>query len=267
MDLRYAIRMLARTPGFTLMAVATLALAIGINTVVFSVYAAVAFHKLGVMDPGSVERLQRSAGTNPTGEFSWAEYGRLAGSAKSYEAVVATSGAETLLAEVRSGESVAREIVHARFVSGNYFSALGVKPAMGRALAGDDRGAVVVSYDFWQRQAGGNQASVGGVIRIQGTALTIVGVAPKSFEGTGQPAEIPDMWVPASIQAALLPGTDWLHDDKALEWQVLARRRAGVNRQSAAAELAVLGGIMACRRGQAGSPEFAAGHVFPDGQR
>ncbi len=83
MDFRYALRGLARTPGFAMMAIATLALGIGINTVVFTVYGSVAFHRLGVRAPGEIERLQWTRGSYPDDRFSWEEYGRFSGGGRS----------------------------------------------------------------------------------------------------------------------------------------------------------------------------------------
>ena len=240
MDFRYALRALTRTPGFTLMAIATLALGIGINTVVFTVYGSVAFHRLGVRAPGEIERLQWTRGSNPDDRSSWEDYGRFGGGERSFAAVIATSDAQTVLCDLYGGSSN-REPVRARFVSANYFEALGVTARIGRAINPSDRRAAVISDGFWKRRLHSDPDVYGRTILAGDASLTILGVAPPSFEGTGQPATVPDLWITASDQPSVLPGVDWIHDVAAREWQLLGRRRSGVTHQQAQADLAVTG--------------------------
>jgi predicted permease len=245
MDFRYALRALRRTPGFALMAIATLALGIGINTVVFTVYDSVAFHRLGVRAPGEIERLEWSRGSYPDDRFSWEEYRRVAAAGRSFAAAAATSDDEIVLCGLDGG-SANRVAVHARFVSGNYFEALGVTAQIGRAVNPSDRAAAVISDRFWKSRLHSDPDVYGrtilaGPIQNEHASLTIVGVAPPSFEGTGQPAQIPDLWITASDQPSVLPGVDWIHDPSAREWQVLGRRAPGVTHRQTQADLAVSG--------------------------
>ncbi len=240
MGLRYILRKLSSTPGFTLMAVATLALGIGINTVVFTLYSSVAFRQLPVRAPGEMVRLRWRSGGGPSDQFSWSEYQRLATTAHSFGAVIATSAPQTIFCKLPDAVAGSAEVVRVRLVSGNYFDALGITPQVGRRFGADDRAVAWVSHDFWERKLHADPEIYGKTLSVQGVALAIVGVAPEKFVGTGVPPQAPDVWMPASGQALIAPGVDWMHDDGAREWQVLARRRAGVIRGQYAAELAVL---------------------------
>jgi len=240
MDLRYALRTLARTPGFAVMAVATLALGIGITTVVFTIYGSVAFRRLPVSAPKEMVRLQwRSAGF-PSDLFSWTEYERLATITHSFAAVIATSTPQTIVCMLPDSIPDSAEVVRVRLVSANYFDALGVTPQIGRRFGSGDRAVAMVSHDFWTRRLRADPEIFGKTLRVQGVALQIVGVTPDKFAGTGVPPQAPDLWIPATAQALVMPGVDWIHDDGAREWQVLARRRPGVTSGQDSAELAVL---------------------------
>src|SRR5947209_14013437 len=99
MDFRYAVRMLAGTPGFTALAIATLALGIGINTVVFTIYDGVAFRQLPVRSPENILRLQWRSNGSTSDQFSWHEYNRLAAASNSFESLVATSSPQTVVCQ------------------------------------------------------------------------------------------------------------------------------------------------------------------------
>src|SRR5438309_7878216 len=116
MNFRYALRMLARTPGFTCMAVATLALGIGINTVVFSLYNAVALKPLAVRDPASVMRLQWRTDAAPSDQFSWPDYQRMTEQSHAFAAVSASSFPQTVVCQIPENGNVT-ENAEARFVS------------------------------------------------------------------------------------------------------------------------------------------------------
>jgi len=240
MDFRYALRTLARTPGFTAVAVATLALGIGINTVVFTMYGSVAFRQLPVRAPAEMVRLQWRSGGFPSDQFSWSEFGRLASITRSFGPVVATSTPQTIVCQLPGSTPGSAEVVRVRLVSANYFDALGITPAIGRAFGSGDRAVAIVSHDFWVKKLRADPGIYGKTLRVQGAALAIVGVAPDKFVGTGVPPQAPDLWMPASAQALAMPGVDWTRDEGAREWQVLARRRPGVTARQYSAEFAVL---------------------------
>jgi hypothetical protein len=145
MDLRYALRTLASTPGFTAMAVATLALGIGINTVVFTTYGSVAFRQLPVRAPEEMVRLRWGSGGFPSDQFSWSEYERLATITRSLGSVIATSTPQTIVCQLPDSIVSSSEVVRVRLVSANYFDALGITPAIGRPFSSGDRAVAMLS--------------------------------------------------------------------------------------------------------------------------
>jgi putative ABC transport system permease protein len=250
MDLRYALRTLARTPAFTAIATATLALGIGIYTVAFTIYGSVAFRQLPVHAPEEMVRFQWRGGGFPSDQFAWNEYQHLATSAHSFQAAIATSTPQAIVCTLPGSISGSSEVLRMRLVSPNYFQALGIKPPIGRQFGPGDRAVAIVSHDFWTRKLRADPEIFGKPLRVQGAEFSIVGVAPESFAGTGSPPETPDLWIPASAQPLVMPGVDWTHDDGAREWQVLARRRPGLTSQEYSAELAVLSSAWPLEKGK-----------------
>jgi predicted permease len=236
MDWRYAVRVLGRAPAFTAVAVLTLALGIGINTVVFTLYDAVAFKPIAARAPRELVRVGGSQNGRDLDPFTWTQYLEMQVRLGSMAGVIATSGPQAL-----AGAAQDAAPIHARFVSPNYFEVLGVAPVRGRGFLPQDNAVALVSYDFWQRRLGGDPAAVSRVLRAGSANLRIVGVAPASFAGTGMPAQIPDLWVPAAAQPEVLGAAAWLDDPGAHEFQVLGRLRFAVPASQAAAELAVMG--------------------------
>jgi predicted permease len=241
MDVRYAFRMLARTPGFTLMAVLTLALGIGLNTVVFTVYESVALKPLAVRSPGEIVRITRPSERPNIESFTYQEYEQLRDQARSFASIVVTSTTQSLTCLPPGATPDEGQVVTARLVSANYFEGLGVNATIGRTFGANEQAVAVVSHSFWKRRLQEDPAVVGKGLIVQGAPFTIVGVAPESFAGTGLPPRSPDLWVPVSMQTSVLPGVNWLHDNTAREFQILARRKAGVSVEQAASELDVLG--------------------------
>jgi predicted permease len=241
MDIRYAFRMLAKTPGFTLMAVLTLALGIGLNTVVFTVYESVALKPLAVRSPGEIVRITRPSERPNSELFTYSEYEELRDHARSFASAVATSTPQNLTCLLPGATPGEGQVVPARLVSANYFGGLGVNAAIGRTFGVNELAVAVVSHSFWKKRLQEDPAVVGKGLTVQGTPFIIVGVAPESFAGTGLPPQSPDLWIPISMQTTVLPGVDWLHDNTAREFQILARRRVGVSVEQAASELDVLG--------------------------
>ena len=202
MELRYAFRTLAKTPGFALVAILTLALGIALNTVVFTFYESVVWKPLPVRAPGEIVRVYGQQNGAPIDQFPYSEYRQLQDANRSFSSMVATSEPQSVLCVLPGGRSEDAEVVHIRLVSGNYFPALGVNPPLGRALQEDQPG-VVVSHAFWEDRLLGDRSILGRTMTIQGAAFTIVGVAPESFAGTGLPPQAPDVWVPLSAQPAV----------------------------------------------------------------
>ncbi|HEX8209906.1 MAG TPA: ABC transporter permease [Longimicrobium sp.] len=241
-DLRFAIRSLSRAPAFALAAVATLALGIGANTAVFSLTNAVFLRPLPAERPQELVRLlanERGApgASNP---LSYPDYLDVAALRGVFAGVAASGRAEV---ERASGAPTRGQLV-----SGNYFTVLGVRPAVGRALLPSDdvagaKPVAVVSHDLWTRELGGGGDVVGSELRLNGQAFTVVGVAPASFRGTD--VEIaPDVWVPLAQQPLLrgaAAGAPSLLAQRGSHWLFpIARLAPGVTRDQASSALRVL---------------------------
>jgi len=238
-DIRFGLRMLRKSPGFTLVAVLSLALGIGANTAIFSFIDAVLLRMLPVREPNSlviVDALTRQ-GTHDL--FSHTDYKWLDKHNDIFAGLLASSIQEFLLDLGGHKEKIPGE-----FVSGNYFSVLGVQPILGRAISPDDDTApgrhpvVVISYAYWQRAFGGNPEVLGQKVRFSDNVLQVVGVAPNGFAGESIGA-YPDFWVPLSM-APVLRGNSFLHTRNVSWLRVLGRFRPGMTIRNGRASLSVL---------------------------
>ena len=250
-DLRHAFRTFGRNPGFVLVAVATLAAGIGVNTTLFTAYDAVALKPLPMADPGRVVRLERWFTHGWLGDmqygFSWPEYLYCREHQDAFSDMVATSWPVRALAQLPGDQPGTQlKALQGQMVSGNYFTSFGVKAGLGRTFGPDEDRAsggaplVVLSYSFWRRAFHGDPLTVGAVMRINGTAYSIVGVAPEEFTGTGLLPQVPDFWVPVSMQPQLIAGQDWLHQPADYRFQILGRVRPEIGLKRAEAETATL---------------------------
>jgi macrolide transport system ATP-binding/permease protein len=250
-DLRHARRTLARSPGFTIVAVITLALGIGANTTLFTAYDAVALKPLPIADPARVVRLERWFAHGWLGDmqygFSWPEYLYCREHQDVFSDLVATSWPVRVLARLPGSNQATQPMaLQGQMVSGNYFRSFGVEARLGRTFGPEeDRAAgadpvIVLSYAFWKRAFHGDRQIVGSLARINGTEFSILGVAPEEFTGTALLPQVPDFWTPASMQAQVVPGQDWLHQPTDYRFQVLGRLRNEVGARRAEAETAAL---------------------------
>ena len=182
-DLRYAVRMLEKNPGFTAVALLTLAMAIGANAVVFSVLNALILHPLDLPDAESLYAIQRA--NEASCYQSYADYRDLRDRNHSLDALAAYNADE---AGLDSGDNTTR--VWLLEVSGNYFDVLGLKPYLGRLLhPSDEQGLnsapyVVLSYAYWHTRFHDDRGIVGRVVQLNKHPFTVVGVAPPAFHGT-----------------------------------------------------------------------------------
>jgi predicted permease len=249
-DLRYGLRMLRKNPGFTAVAVLTLALGIGANTAIFTFIDAIMLHAIPVHDAAHLFVFGWTAHAQP-GYHGYSSHGGCfasnSGSAASgcsfstpafdqfrsltnvFSSVVAFTGPAQL--EV-SGNGTA-SLASGELVSGEYFQALGVTPALGRTLVpADDTPssdpAVVLNYGYWQSAFGANASAIGRTIRLDGIPFTIVGVAKMQFTGTA-PGRTQDMWFPLSIAPRLK--IDWVRpSDPFVAWlEVAGRAKPGIS--------------------------------------
>jgi len=249
-DLRYSIRALAKSPGFTLVAVLSLALGIGANTAIFSLMDVVMLRSLPVDEPGQLVlfgsgRAGGSTDSLPNESwtlFSYPFYRSFSQINEVFSSVTAIKSIEFATHGTLAGGG--REMLHASLVSGTYFSLLGVIPDRGRMLTeADDQtpgsGTVaVVSYAWWQRH-GNDPAAVGKTVAIEGTDYTIVGVAPKGFVGV-MVGESPDFWIPLSMEKEISPGWNGLENKWFQSLYLVARLKPGVTAAQASANTNLL---------------------------
>jgi predicted permease len=235
-DLRYILRQLRRAPGFAFVTVLTVALGIGINTTAFTLYDAVVLKPLPVSDPASMVRVVHDSTTFYPEELPYPAYETLRRDARTIHAVIATTGPQSLDALLPGRATGDASSVTARFVSPDFFAALGVQPQRGRWFDRDEL-AVVVDHEFWSSQLAADSTVIGRRLRVGDRDLTIVGITPRGFAGTGVPAIAPNLWIPMSLLPALVPGPDWRYDGRP-HWQVLARTAPGSTLDRVRSELA-----------------------------
>jgi predicted permease len=203
-DVRYALRMLLRAPGFACVVVLTLALGIGANAVIFSAIDAVLLRDAPVAEPDRVAVVYTTSGNQAYSSSSYPDYLDLRDS-RAFESLAAFASVPLSLDANNQTESVPGEAV-----SGNYFDVLGVKIPVGRAFAPDeDRMAApvrvaVISHALWQRVFSGDPSLIGRPIRLNGNAYTVVGVAPRGFRGPIL-GRAPEVWVPMALQPEVRP--------------------------------------------------------------
>ncbi|MBS1822536.1 MAG: ABC transporter permease [Acidobacteria bacterium] len=239
-DLRYALRQLRQSPVFTLTVVLTLALGVGANTAIFSLLDQALLRALPVYKPERLVYLQgtgkawrghsSSHGGGIESYFSYPMYLDLRDKSAAFEALAATS--KTSVALTRNGSS---EFAEAEIVSGNYFTMLGVAPALGRFFSQaedmqkDAAPVMVLSYDYWQRHTGGDASIVGQNISLNGHPFKVVGVAGAKFHSAVW-GETPALFVPMSMLGEVMPGRDKALTDHTDRWlNIVGRLKDGVS--------------------------------------
>ncbi|HWR13828.1 MAG TPA: ABC transporter permease [Terriglobales bacterium] len=248
-DLKFGFRTLLKNKGFTIVAVVTLALAIGANTAIFTIVNAVLLRPMPVSDPQSLVILGdpnhvhgRSAGTPRVEVFSYLLYAGLSDVPEVFSSAYAAGDIRRLTVATESNDP--GKPARGRFVTGKYFSTLGVTPAIGRffgdaeADMNNPTPVAVISHNYWLRQFAGDPSVVGRTVRMSNYPVTIIGVAREGFDGEIS-AESQDVWIPMSMQPQLVSGTDWTKDPRISWLQVMARLKPGVSREQAAAAVNV----------------------------
>jgi putative ABC transport system permease protein len=203
-DLRYAARMLAKSPGFAAAAVVCLALGIGATSAIFSVVHAVLLRPLGYRDPSRLVRLYTEFPKFPNGGLRrfWTsppEYDELKHDLTSWESLEAWTTGGVNLAGAADPIRVTSS-----FVTGGLFPSLGVSPELGRAITPQDDSpslplVAVISHDLWQRAFAGDRGVIGRVIQINGNNANIIGVMPQAFSFPPGELDPPDIWVPMQL--------------------------------------------------------------------
>jgi predicted permease len=197
-DLNYAFRQLRRSPGFAAVIVLSLALGIGANSAIFSILNALLLRPLPVRAPGELFILRQQSQRTVPQRFSYPMFLRLRDSGSGAKAVAAMTRVNDL--QITLGEGAQPERTPAQLVSGEFFSTLGVSPALGRTLIPTDRAAAVISYGFWQRRFARSADALGRKIRLNGVVFTIVGVAPEGFRGVWLESPT-NVWIPLVMQS------------------------------------------------------------------
>ncbi len=203
-DLRYALRTLFKKPGFTLVAVLSLALGIGLNTTIFSVVNAVLLKRMPVADPERLVEVYSSPSEEmPYLTSSYLDYRALSDGVDAFEGLAAHALVRGIFS--RDGKS---ELMMGEVVTGNYFDVLGIEPKLGRSFLPEEdetqgsHPVVVVSHGLWQRRLGGDPSAVGKTLRLSGVEYDVIGVAPEAFSGT-IPGLAPEFWAPTAMVSKL----------------------------------------------------------------
>ncbi len=248
-DLRYGLRVLARERASTIVAVITLALGIGANTAIFTLFDAVLLKSLPVREPSRLVLFDDSPGEGtstgdaPTGRwprFSYEIYQYLRRQPLPFESLAAVRSGETSVSARSAGAAGGGPVqrAQAHLVSGNYFETLGAAAAAGRVLTPEDdqptaSPAAVVSHGYWAERLHADPAAVGSVVVLNGTSFTIVGVMPSEFFGerVRRPA---DVWVPLAFQPQIELRPSTLDRSDTYWLSLIGRLAPGATREAAA---------------------------------
>ena len=243
-DGRYALRQLRRSPGFAAVAVLTLVLGIGANTAIFSLVNGFLLRPLPVPSPDQLYVLAMEQYGSPLGGlgFSYPQFAEFREQARSFCDVFG----QIIGYGVALSTDTWTDHVYVSTVTGNFFSGLGVKPAIGRLLLpgeGEHLGeepVLVLSYAYWQRRFGGNPAVLGKQVRLYGKLATVVGVLPKEFHGSLSPFEF-DAYMPLSTAAAVQDGRNRVFTDRSIHLLLVnTRLKPGISRRQAQSSVNVI---------------------------
>jgi predicted permease len=266
-DTRFAIRMLMKHPGFTALAVAGLAIGIGVNTAVFTAYKAVMLQPLDAKDPRQLVSVYRTSLHDPSAEgFSYPDFEAYRDHNHVFAGLIATTGGPLSLTGVEGAPAVGAarggglassfgfrfpsivsggaEFVNTVIVSENYFSVLGVNAIRGRVFLPRDvreldaHPAVLMSENYWQRRFRGDPKLLGGTLKLNGTSFTLIGITPHDFMGTD--VNVPDLWLPIRLSKLVNRGSDFFHDREDICCRLYGRLAPGVTIGAAQAEMNIL---------------------------
>jgi predicted permease len=235
-DVRYGLRMLAKNPGFTAVAILTLALGIGANTAIFSLMDQIMLRRLPVKSPDELVIL-RSPGRGEGHVWSDGD-GAQSFSYPAYKGLRDCTAVSGMLARFAFDASIASHGETERglgeLVSGNYFDVLGVHPAFGRLFTADDDRVqsshpyVILSHAYWMQHFGGDPGILNQTLLVNNTPLTVIGVAQKGFDGI-QVGQTPDIFVPMMMKPQMTPNRNGLDDWNDAWLALLARRKHGLS--------------------------------------
>lgn len=243
-DVRFAFRSLVKSPLLTWVAVVSLALGIGANTAIFTLFDQVLLRMLPVEDPASLVQVatrgSHSGNNRGRNAISYPMYKDYRERNEVFDGILCRRGVV-----VNLGFGDATERAEAELVSGNYFEVLGVTPAMGRVFSMDDERApgadavVVLNYDYWRQRFAADEGIIGEAIRVNGHPMTVVGVAAPGFQGVSLGFR-PKLHIPVTMKRQVTPSWDELDNRRSRWLQVFARLKAGVSREQAEASIRTL---------------------------
>ena len=244
-DIRYALRQLRKSPGFAITVVITLALGIGANTAIFTLVHGILLRTLPVGDPAQLYRIGDNSDccvdggfpgdASETGDFSIVSYDLykyLRANTPEFEQLAAVQSWNGQWA-VRRGNAVPKAL-HGEFVSGNYFSTLGIGAYSGRVFTDNDDTptappTIVLSYDAWQGDYAADPSIIGSTIYIQAKPFTVAGIAPRGFFGDRVTDTPPDFWMPLQTEPYVHADGAFLHHPDSHWLYPIGRVRPGTN--------------------------------------
>jgi predicted permease len=241
-DVRFSARSFLRNPSFTITAVLSLMLGIGATTAIYSLVDQVLLHALPVHQPERLVLIDWKGDQVANGFGSWNLMSYPICRDLDQQKQVFDGVFCRALTTINLSSGGDYHAATAEIVSGNYFSVLGVGPALGQVLTSDDdakpntNAVAVISYDFWKTQLGGASDVVGRKVLVNHHPLTVIGVAAATFRGIDV-GEVPSLWIPASMSTAIIPGLKDLHDRRTRWMQVLGRLPQGMTLRKAQAGL------------------------------
>jgi predicted permease len=237
-DLQYGARILARSPGFTIMAVLVLGIGIGVNVAAFSFFNVVAFKPLPVRDPDSIVRLERRSLSSYTSEMAYPSFAFYRNQSKTLASATAVLGVPPLQIDDDL------QPTSASFVTPNYFTELGTAAAYGRLFtpsldaSPSSQPSVILSYELWQHRFSGDPSIIGRTIRISQRPATVIGILPYEFASLG--GQHPALWMPIAQQPYFIQGSKVLTDWKDSTVRMWGRLAPGVSAKAAELELRAL---------------------------
>jgi predicted permease len=251
-DLRFALRMLRKRPGFTAVMVIALALGIGLCTSIFGVVDEVILRPASAKNPQELAAVEMGPEDSPRvwGSLSYADYVDLQRDGEAFSGLAASVFDTPALNNGeahRAGDTERAELVPSLWVSGNFFDVLGTAPLLGRTFSAEEGAVpasamtVVISYELWKRRFGGDPSVVGRRLYLNTTPATVIGVMPRSFR-----VAIPvALWVPLGARIAFGYGDGWITDRTQRELFVIGRLRPDIGFAQAEARLNLLARGMA----------------------
>jgi predicted permease len=246
-DLKFALRMMRKAPGFTIVAVLALGLGIGVNTAILSTVNGFILRPLPVEKPDELAAVYWGKKSDPQvwNDFSYPNYVDVRNQNRSFSGLAAwsmISAGISASASRDAGAGSQAEVVWGETVSGNYFDVMGVKPILGRGfLPAEDRTqnthpVVVLSHKLWQRRFNADGAIVGKTMYMNGTPFTIIGVMPESFLGSKFVLRLA-FWVPLMMRSKFGEGMDWETNRDSTSLFLYGRLKSGVTLTQAEVDL------------------------------